>query len=122
MPLDTRSQRTARPLVVAVSCFWINLFVFAVFRSAGVLYMALVHSFDCSHAEAAWPVTLASGVASLACLPAGFLSHYLTVRTIVSIGILLTSSSIAVCFCLTSFSSLVLFLGVFQGESWQTER
>ena len=101
---------------VALACSWINLFVFAVFRSAGVLYMALVRTFGCSHAEAAWPITLASAVASITCLPAGFLSHYFAVRTIVSCGILITSFSIAICFFTNSITSIILFLGTTQGN------
>jgi hypothetical protein len=102
--------------IIALSCSWINLFVFGVFRSAGVLFMALVRTFGCTHAEAAWPITLASGVASMTCLPAGFLSHYFAIRTIVCCGILVTSFSIAICFFSESLAFTIIFLGLGQGE------
>ena len=108
--------RKPRAWLVALSCCWVNLFVYAVFRSAGVLYMALVRKFGCSPAQAAWPITLASGVASIACLPAGFLSHYFSVRSLVSAGILLTACSISACFFADSLASVVLCLGLAQGE------
>ena len=102
--------------VIAASCSWINFCLFTVFRSAGVLYLALVSSLGCSYEEASWPITLASGVACLACLPAGFLSHYLPLKSIVMMGICITSFSISICYFASSVSFIILFLGIIQGN------
>ena len=105
-----------RPWIIAFSCFWINLFMFAVFRSGGVLYLALTRTLNCTHSQASWPITLAGATASITCLPAGFLSHYFTVRTIVTIGTVIVFLSISSCFFITSISVMIIVLGVMQGK------
>jgi len=102
--------------VIASSCFWINLFLFSVFRSSGVLYLALISTIGCSYEEASWPITVSSGVAAIACLPAGFLNHYIPLRFIVMIGICITSLSILTCFFVSSLPYIILLLGVLQGK------
>lgn len=101
--------------VVAGSCFWINLFVFALFRSSGVLYIVLLREFNCSPSQASWPITLAGAVASLVCLPAGFLYHYLTIRAIVTCGSFIVFISTCSCYYVSSIIPTILLLGVFQG-------
>lgn len=105
----------SRSWIIAWSCCWINLFIFAVFRSAGVLYMALIQSLGCSYSDASWPISLAGGIASITCLPAGFMSHYFTVRSIVSIGIVVTSFGISICYFVSNIKLIIIFLGVIQG-------
>jgi hypothetical protein len=104
--------------VIAASCSWINFFLFSIFRSAGVLYLALITTEDlkCSYEEASWPITLASGVGAISCLPAGFLNHYLPVKPIVMTGICITSFSISICYFATSLSFITFFLGTIQGN------
>lgn len=102
--------------VIAGSCSLINFFVFSIFRSAGVLYLALITTFNCSREEASWPVTLASGISAIVCLPAGFLSHYFAIRSIVVAGILVSSLGIGVCIFANSIAFIILFLGIVQGN------
>ena len=101
---------------IALACSWVNLFIFAIFRSSGVLYQALRVHFKATHAQAAWPITLASSISAIFCLPAGFLSHYFTVRAIVSSGVALTAASVAVCYFANSVDLVILSIGVSQGN------
>ena len=113
------TKRSSRRWIIAISCCWINFFIFSLFRSAGVLYMALVHSMDVSYADASWPISLAGGIASITCLPAGFMSHYFTIRSIVTVGITVTSFGIAICYMLHASSGIglvIFFLGIVQGK------
>lgn len=111
-----KPMKQVRPWLIAFSCFWINLFMFAVFRSGGVLYLALTRTLNCTHSQASWPITLAGAVASITCLPAGFLSHYFTVRAIVTSGTLIVFLSISSCFFIKSISVMIIVLGVLQGN------
>ena len=114
--LSMKSVKELRPWIIAFACFWINLFMFAVFRSGGVLYLALTRTLNCTYSQASWPITLAGAIASITCLPAGFLSHYFTVRTIVTTGTFIVFISISSCFYVTSISVMITVLGVFQGK------
>jgi len=101
---------------VAIACSCINFFIFSVFRSASVIYVALKDELNCSNAEASWPVTLASGVAALSCLGSGFLSHYFEKQRIVFTGIVVTSFAIAICYFANGLAFVIVFLGVVQGN------
>lgn len=102
--------------LVAIACSVINFFLFAVFRSAGVIYVALKHKLGCSNEEAAWPMTLASGVAAITCLVSGFLAHYLQKHTIVFVGVLVVSFAIAICYFANGIAFVIVFLGVVHGN------
>src|SRR5690625_463031 len=113
--------------LVAFACAWVNLFIFAVFRAAGVVYLALIDRFGCSHQQAAWSVSLAGSVASIAGLPAGFLTHYFSTRVLVIAGVCLCSISVCATSLANSIGFVIVCLGLFQGEpqvpgsNWQTE-
>ena len=101
--------------VVAFACAWINLFIFAVFRSAGVLYLSIVSTFGCSYQQAAWPVSLAGSVASLIGLAAGLLAHYFPLRLLIIVGVGLCSASLAATYFAASVQTVVLTVGLLQG-------
>lgn len=101
--------------VVAFACAWINLFIFAVFRSAGVLYLSIVSTFGCSYQQAAWPVSLAGSVASLTGLAAGLLAHYFPLRLLIIVGVGLCSASLAATYFAASVQTVVITVGLLQG-------
>lgn len=113
--MNKKFSFSTRSWIIAIACLWINLFIFAVFRSNGVLYKALQKEYNATHELASWPITLSSSIASISCLPSGFLSHYFTIRTIVSTGIIITSSSIAICYITNSLNLIILSIGIVQG-------
>lgn len=101
--------------VVAFACAWINLFIFAVFRSAGVLYLSIVETFNCSYQQAAWPVSLAGSVASITGLAAGLLAHYFAMRTLVILGVTICSVSLVATHFADSVHFVVVSVGLVQG-------
>ncbi|RWS25666.1 monocarboxylate transporter 12-like protein [Leptotrombidium deliense] len=101
--------------VIAFSCCWINIFIFGVFRSFGVLYLAVMSTFRCSQELASWPFTLASGVASLSALPSAFLTHYYSIRSISFFGVFICSFAISICFFASDVYFIIVFLGIIQG-------
>lgn len=49
---------SARSWAVAAACCWINVFTFAMIRSAAVVYVALLRTFPVTREQASWPVNL----------------------------------------------------------------
>lgn len=102
--------------IIAFSCCWINIFLFGVFRSAGVLYRAFVNTYNCTYQEASWPISLAGSVASITGIAAGFLTHYFNIRTLVFFGILITSIAISACYFADTIIFIIVSLGIIQGN------
>lgn len=103
--------------LVAFACAWINLFIFAVFRSAGVLYLSIIETFQCTYQQSAWPVSMAGSVASLTGLAAGFLSHHFSIRALAILGVFICSISLMVTYFATSIEFVTLTVGLVQGKS-----
>ena len=101
--------------LVAFACAWINLFIFATFRSGGVLYLGIIDTFNCTYQQSAWPVSMAGSVASLTGLVAGFLSHHLPIRSLVLLGIVISSLSLIVTYFASSIQFVTLTIGLIQG-------
>ncbi|XP_022250116.1 monocarboxylate transporter 7-like isoform X1 [Limulus polyphemus] len=101
--------------IVALSCFWINLCLFGAFRSSGLLYVALVDTYNCSHAYAAWSSALAAALMNLSGPLVGLLTHLLTIRVIILTGSVVSSSAVALCYFATDINHVILLLGGLQG-------
>jgi hypothetical protein len=101
--------------VIAFSCFWINAFIFGVFRSAGVLYLAFVTTFGCTYQVASWPISLAGSIASITGIAAGFLNHYFYIRTLVFLGVFISSLAISVSYFAKNIIFIIISLGIIQG-------
>ena len=113
---DGSSPSVVKRWAIVLACCWINIAVFAMFKSSGVLYLAILQTFEGStSAEASWQITLINSVSAMASLPAGFLTHYLEIRSIVSAGVIVTSTAITACYFASSISTLNLLLGFVQG-------
>lgn len=114
--VKTKHVKSVQRWLIVFACFLINFSIFCVFRSSGIFYLKIVKTFNCSYSEAAWPFTLTGGVASITGLPAGFLNHFFTARLIVCGGILITAISISSCFFATYIGTVIVLLGVTQGN------
>lgn len=55
----TEAMDTARSWVVALSCCWINIFTFFMYRVAATIYVGILDTFQVSREEASWPINLA---------------------------------------------------------------
>jgi hypothetical protein len=112
---DNIYTNTGRQWIIAFSCCWINAFIFGVFRSAGVLYLAFVTTFDCTYREASWPISLAGSIASITGIAAGFLTHYFYIRTLVFLGVFISSFAISLCYFAKNIIFIIISLGFIQG-------
>lgn len=101
--------------LIAFSCAWINLFIFAAFRSAGVLYLSIVDTFQCTFQQAAWSVSLSGSVASITGLAAGFCAHYVQIRLLVIMGVLCCGLSLIVTYFAQSIQFVTITIGLVQG-------
>lgn len=105
---------TIQPYLVVIGTMWVNICNFAVLRSSSVLYVALMEEYNCTYNEATWPFTLIGGVGSLVTVLAGFLAHYLSIRLVVSGGILLNAISVALSSRAVTINQII-YLGALQG-------
>lgn len=101
--------------LIAFACAWVNLFIFSVFRSAGILYLALIKQFNSTHQQAAWPVSLAGSVASTTGIMSSLLSHYFQARTLVVFGVIICSISIASTYLADTIYFVTICIGLIQG-------
>lgn len=106
---------SARSWAVAAACCWINVFTFAMIRSAAVVYVALLRTFPVTREQASWPVNL-SVVCYLVTGPiAGVLARYIPIWKLTVLGCLGGSLAICACFLGQSMLFLDVFLGVIHG-------
>lgn len=105
-----------RSWAVAAACCWINVFTFALVRSAAVVYVALLRTFPVSREQASWPVNLSVVCYFLTGPIAGVLARYIPIWKLTVLGCL--GGSLAVCVCY--FAQSMLFLDVFLGVTHGT--
>ncbi|XP_075533762.1 monocarboxylate transporter 7-like isoform X3 [Dermacentor variabilis] len=100
-----------RSWLVAAACCWINVFSFALVRSAAVVYVSLLQAFPVTRQRASWPVNLSVVCCFLTGPIAGVMARYISIWKLSVVGCL--GGSLAVCAC--SFAPSMLFLDVFLG-------
>lgn len=105
-----------RSWAVAAACCWINVFTFALIRSAAVVYVALLRTFPVTREQASWPVNLSVVCYFLTGPIAGVLARYIPIWKLTVLGCL--GGSLAVCVCY--FAQSMLFLDVFLGVTHGT--
>lgn len=120
--VDESCEKSARQVssfkkwTVVFACCWINIAIFSVMSSSGVVYLAIMKTFDGStSSDASWQTTLISSIAAIVSLPAGFLTHYFSGKSIAAIGVLIISSAKVLCYFATSIFMINFLLGFVQG-------
>lgn len=108
-------SRQLHGLLVVAAVFWINLFVLGFFRAGGVLYVAMVRTYRCSHEQASWPFSLAGATLCMTGPIAGALSRLLSIRLIVTAGVVITAAAISCCYFAEDIVVIVILLGIFYG-------
>lgn len=104
-----------RSWAVAAACCWINVFTFALVRSAAVVYVALLRTFPVTREQASWPVNLSVVCYFLTGPIAGVLARYIPIWKLTVIGCLGGSLAVSVCVFAQSMIFLDIFLGVTHG-------
>ncbi|XP_037504006.1 uncharacterized protein LOC119378966 [Rhipicephalus sanguineus] len=107
--------RQLHGLVIVAAVFWINMFVLGFFRASGVLYVAMVRTYHCSHEQASWPFSLAGATLCMTGPIAGALSRLLSIRAIVTTGVIVTGIAISCCFFAENIVVIVILVGIFYG-------
>lgn len=104
-----------RSWAVAAACCWINVFTFALVRSAAVVYVALLGTFPVTREQASWPVNLSVVCYFLTGPFAGVLARYIPIWRLTVVGCLGGSLAVCVCFFAQSMLFLDIFLGIIHG-------
>ncbi|KAM7291231.1 monocarboxylate transporter 13-like [Ixodes scapularis] len=106
---------SARSWVLAVACAWINIFSFAMFRAAPVIYVGIMGTYHVTRQQAAWPLFITLVIYTTAALGAGLLTRCVAVWKLTLSGCLLSSLSVSVCFFANGIPYLSFFLGIAHG-------
>uniref|UniRef100_A0A4D5RP51 Putative monocarboxylate transporter n=2 Tax=Ixodes TaxID=6944 RepID=A0A4D5RP51_IXOSC len=106
-----------RSWAVAVACCWINVFTFAMVRSAAVVYTSVLSTFHTSREEASWPVNLSAVCYFLTGPVAGLLATYVAIWKLTLTGCILGSLAVCACYFAVDVTYLNVFLGVIHGTS-----
>ncbi|KAG0428948.1 hypothetical protein HPB47_024106 [Ixodes persulcatus] len=106
---------SARSCVLAGACSWINIFSFAMFRAAPVIYVGIMGTYHVIRQQAAWPVYITLVIYTTAALGAGLLTRRVAVWKLTLSGCLLSSLPVSVCFFANGIPCLSFFLGVAHG-------
>ncbi|XP_075545400.1 monocarboxylate transporter 12-like [Dermacentor variabilis] len=106
-----------RSWLVAVGCCWVNVFTFCMIRSAAVVYVSIIETFQTTREEASWPVTLAATCYFSAALIAGILARHVVVWKITFTACLVAAIAVSLCFFATGVTYLALVYGVVYGLS-----
>ncbi|XP_029823785.2 monocarboxylate transporter 13-like [Ixodes scapularis] len=106
---------SARSWVLAAACAWINIFSFAMFRAAPVIYVGIMGTYHVTRQQAAWPLFITLVIYTTAALGAGLLTRCVAVWKLTLTGCLLSSLSVSVCFFANGIPYLSFFLGVVHG-------
>ncbi|CAN7939536.1 unnamed protein product, partial [Ixodes hexagonus] len=103
--------------IVAAGTCWTYVFSFAIFRSAGIVYVAILNSLDTTRAEAAWPVTVMGILFCFAGPVVGYLATRIAVWKMTVSACVVGALSISACFFANGIWFLVITLGVVHGIS-----
>ncbi|CAN8012607.1 unnamed protein product [Ixodes pacificus] len=103
--------------VVAAGCCWTNFFSYAVFRSAAIVYVAILNSLDTTRAEAAWPVTIMGILSCVAGPVVGWLATRVPVWKLSVCACLVGALSISACFFANGTWFLIASIGIVHGIS-----
>ncbi|KAM7291224.1 uncharacterized protein ISCGN_027797 [Ixodes scapularis] len=101
--------------IVAAGCCWGNTFAFGIFRSAAIIYTALLNSLNITREEASWPVTLMGIFLCVGGPVAGTLGRRHGIWKLTVPACLVGGLAVSVCFFANGIWFLVVFLGVIYG-------
>ncbi|GIY26528.1 monocarboxylate transporter 9 [Caerostris darwini] len=101
--------------VIVVCCAYIHFALFGLFRSGGVIYVALLQNYDVSREEASWPFALCSAVFQLVGPVVSLLTHYVSQRKACLLGSAIATVGIASCYFADDITWITISYGVIHG-------
>ncbi|KAK8768234.1 hypothetical protein V5799_015302 [Amblyomma americanum] len=97
---------------ISVACSLSTFFGVAARRSAGFLYVAILHTYNATRSEAAWAVIIMTGIISLAGLISGPIAHKYTARPVTLVGGFIAALGLMLCYFATRIEHLIMSLGI----------
>ncbi|XP_022699850.1 monocarboxylate transporter 12-B-like isoform X2 [Varroa jacobsoni] len=107
--------KTFEDYFLVLCVLFINFCLFGIIRSGALLYVALIETFECSHELAAWPLTLAGSSICLIGPIAGLLEKIMSIRAIVTWGVLTAAISSILCYFAYNVTIFILLIGGLYG-------
>ncbi|KAM7291237.1 putative sugar transporter [Ixodes scapularis] len=101
--------------IVAAACCWVYVFAYGIFRSAAIIYTALLHSLNITREEASWPVTLMGIFLCVSGPIVGTLGRRYAIWKLTVSACLVGGLAVSVCFFANGIWFLIVFLGVIYG-------
>ncbi|CAL1267402.1 unnamed protein product [Larinioides sclopetarius] len=101
--------------VIVVCCAFIHFALFGLFRSGGVMYVAILQNYDVSREEASWPFALCAAVFQLVGPAVSIITHYISQRKACLLGCAIATIGIAACYFAESVMWIIVFYGVIHG-------
>uniref|UniRef100_A0A4D5S410 Putative sugar transporter n=1 Tax=Ixodes scapularis TaxID=6945 RepID=A0A4D5S410_IXOSC len=101
--------------IVAAGCCWVYVFAYGIFRSAAIIYTALLNSLNITREEASWPVTLMGIFLCVSGPIVGTLGRRYAIWKLTVPACLVGGLAVSVCFFANGIWFLIVFLGVIYG-------
>ncbi|XP_055937317.1 monocarboxylate transporter 9-like [Argiope bruennichi] len=101
--------------VIVLCCAFIHFAMFGLFRSGGVMYVAILQNYDVSREEASWPFALCAAVFQLVGPAVSVITHYISQRKACLLGCAIATVGIAACYFADSVVWIMVFYGVIHG-------
>ncbi|GFT04216.1 monocarboxylate transporter 9 [Nephila pilipes] len=101
--------------VIVVCSAYIHFALFGLFRSGGVMYVAILQNYDVSREEASWPFALCAAIFQLIGPACSVLTHYMSQRKACLLGSAIATIGTAGCYFAENVMWINIFYGVIQG-------
>ncbi|XP_023230869.1 monocarboxylate transporter 9-like [Centruroides sculpturatus] len=84
--------------------------------SSGVLFFAITTKFHVPRRQSAWPFTVRKFSSAISALCTGFLSHFIKLKTLVFIGVTISTIGLAGCYFISSILAISILYGALLGK------
>lgn len=101
--------------IIVLSCGFIHFALFGIFRSSGVIYVALLEAYDATREEASWPFSLCSAIFQLVGPGSSILLRFMSQRSACLLGSAIATVGVTCCYFADSIAWINIFLGVVHG-------
>ncbi|XP_075744315.1 monocarboxylate transporter 2-like [Rhipicephalus microplus] len=110
--MPQRGPDSVHSWLVAGACALSSFFAMAGRRSAGLLFVVIMQTFQVNRSEGSWPLMLMGAVLYLAGLITGPLAHRFNARPVIIAGAAIASAGSILCFFASTIKLMALTLGV----------
>lgn len=101
--------------VIVFCCGYIHFAIFGLFRSWGVIYVAVINEYHVSREEASWPFSLCSAVFQLVGPAVSIITHYISQRSTCLLGSTIATIGVIGCYFAENVMWITISYGVVHG-------